>query len=55
MLIIEILTGKGGYYFRIKGTNGRTIAHSEIYTTLRHCRRIVGKIIKTVQWKVREL
>jgi uncharacterized protein YegP (UPF0339 family) len=31
--MIELLAAKGGgYFFRVKGLNGETLCHSEVYT-----------------------
>ena len=36
---IQIKRARGGWFFRIKARNGRTLCHSEIYTTKQACER----------------
>lgn len=31
--MFEILRATGGYYWRLKASNGETVCHSEVYTT----------------------
>ncbi|WP_371929543.1 YegP family protein [Phyllobacterium sp. 21LDTY02-6] len=31
--MFEIMRATGGYYWRLKASNGETICHSEVYTT----------------------
>ena len=39
-------TRGGGYYFRLKATNGRTLAHSEIYNSRQACLKTANVIAK---------
>jgi len=31
--MFEVLKASNGYFWRLKGTNGETVCHSEVYTT----------------------
>jgi len=32
-LVIQVCKGRGGWFFRIRGSNGKILCHSEMYTT----------------------
>jgi len=39
---------KCGWFFRIVASNGRTLCHSEMYTTLANARKTAGRIRDTM-------
>ena len=41
---IQIVRRKGGWFFRMVARNGRTLCHSEMYTTLASCRKTAGML-----------
>jgi len=45
---IQIVRAKGGWFFRIVARNGRTLCHSEVYSTLDSCRRTVRRLINVM-------
>ena len=52
---VQVVRAKGGWFFRIVASNGRTLCHSEIYKTKGHCRRTAIKIKGVRPWKVEEV
>ena len=41
---IEIVRGRGGWFFRLVSKNGRTLCHSEMYKTIQGARKTARKI-----------
>jgi uncharacterized protein YegP (UPF0339 family) len=55
-MIIEFQENrKGEWWFEIKGSNGKTVARSDIYGRKDNCLRVINKLTGTASWKVREV
>jgi uncharacterized protein YegP (UPF0339 family) len=51
---IEIVRSKNkGWFWRLKHRNGKTLAHSEIYTTKAKARQTVRNFVKNLGIKIR--
>ena len=50
--VIEVQESFSAWFWRLKSVNGRTLAHSENYTTISHALKTVRKLKKVLKCKV---